>query len=157
VAVAAVAAYVIFCGASRFKAIGILEAEAESLKRKPDFTYVFPEPFGPHRWKGVLREGNTYWIYLIHSLTGRIELKQSLETAEEEPIVEVARTVPLIQRIEWFFKAPVWSVEENSEDGPTEIKTYDLRFKPLLIKRRAIPFVYRFLVYPDGRVERLRD
>jgi membrane-bound metal-dependent hydrolase YbcI (DUF457 family) len=156
--VALIVVYVLFCSVSRVQALEGLEAEAASSGIQPDFRYVFPEPLGPHRWRGVLREGEIYHIYLIHSLSGRIEPKGAVRTRTGDPNVQQARATPLARRLEWFFKTPVWTVGTNSGRNeirgadPVEVFVYDLRFRPLMIERRG-SFEYRFRIYRNGRVE----
>lgn len=131
--------YIAFCGASRTLADVALVNEASRTGLRPDFRYVFPEPLGPHRWKGVIREGNRYHLYLIHSVSRRIEKEDELDTQRGDPRVEAVRPTPLAQKIEWFFKAPVWRVE----NGGSDVRVYDLRFRSLVLKRE-LPFVFRF-------------
>jgi len=137
-AVALVAMYVLLCFFSRTQALQLLK---DGSTRPADFSYVFPEPLGPHRWRGVWREGNIYRVYLLHLLSGRKEERDQVITEIGDPRVEKARTTPLARRVEWFFKAPVWKVGPNGE----EVSVYDLRFKTLIVER-SIPFVYRFRV-----------
>ncbi|HSG05252.1 MAG TPA: metal-dependent hydrolase [Nitrospiria bacterium] len=139
VSIILVGLYAALCGASRFMAAYALAAEASQIGINPDFQYVFPEPFGAHRWKGVIREGNQYHLYVVHSASGRVEKKDEVQTKRGDPRVEAIRNTDLSKKIEWFFKAPVWSVHE--ETG--EVGVYDIRFRSLLIER-DIPFVYRF-------------
>ena len=135
-------------------------SESAKLTARPEFSYVFPEPLGPHRWRGVVRIGDTYRIYLIHSLSDRVEWVGPEQTALGNPAVESARATVLGRRLEWFFKAPVWTVEDNtalaglSSNNSVVVSVHDLRFRSLVIKRDGF-FVYRFRVYPDGRVEAL--
>ncbi|MFY9270454.1 MAG: metal-dependent hydrolase [Candidatus Manganitrophaceae bacterium] len=162
--------YIGLCGVARIKAGQFLEKAANG---PVDFRYVFPEPLGPHRWKGVSREGNTYRIYLINPITGRVDLREEEKTEIDDLRVVQAREKPLARRLEWFFKAPVWQVEKDpkrdpitfgewsGEETPTEMKdavlrspsqpievrVYDLRFKTILIGRTT-PFVFRFKVEP---------
>src|SRR5205807_1670592 len=81
------------------------------------FSYVFPEPLGPHRWHGVARENNQYRIYLIHSLSGAVEPKGGVATETGDPAIEQARRSPFGRKLELFFKAPVWTVEARTAGG----------------------------------------
>ncbi len=146
---AAVAAYLLFCSLSRGLAGRILAREAAVLHPPPEFSYVFPEPFGPHRWRGVQRQGSTYRLYLIHSLSGRIELRDELDTQLGDLQVEAARASPLGRRLERFFKAPVWEIATRGD--PSEIQARDLRFGSLLMRREPV-FAFVFQVYPDMKV-----
>ncbi len=156
IAVVFVALYLLFCGANRVLALRALAEESEHLQSQPEFTYVFPEPLGPHRWRGVLRKGDTYRIFLIGSLSGRIEPKGEAQTKLGDPNVQQVRNTPLAHRLEWFFKAPVWEVQTPLLSNKAEVTIHDLRFRSAVIDREA-PFVYRFYVYRDGRVERWTD
>ncbi len=136
----------------------VLAAETDRLGLHPEFVYVFPEVLGPHRWRGVIREGGTYRVYQIFSLSGKVALKWEGETRNTDPRVDRVRTTELAKRLEWFFKAPVWEVvgtEEGSGGNPwTEVRVHDLRFRSLVIDR-GDPFTFRFRVDADGRVSRL--
>lgn len=148
-----VALYLLFCMANRILAQKMLD-EAPVIARPPDFTYTFPEPFGPHRWRGVAKEGEIYQLFLVTPLANRIELKEKLQTKQNDPHVRQVAETPLGKRLVWFFKAPVWEVESNrmaDEPKPVEVSVYDLRFTSLLIDR-ANPFRFRFSVDDDGRV-----
>ncbi len=145
------AAYLLFCAINRSLAETALERQARALR--PDFSYLFPEPLGPHRWRGVLRRGNIYKVYLIRSLDQEAEFKRELATDLRDPSVERVRQTPEARRLEGFFKAPVWSARKES-GGSATVRVFDLRFQPLLIERGR-PFEFAFRVQADGRVERL--
>ena len=155
----AVMAYVLFCGASRTLAGRALATESAGLSVQqapaggapPEFVYVFPEPLGPHRWRGVVRRGDSYRVYLIHSLSGSVELKYEVKTAADDPRVRTARRTTLGRRLERFFKAPVWTVRS----APGEVTVHDLRFHSIVLERDPV-FLYRFRIDPDGRAEPLR-
>jgi inner membrane protein len=149
VALVAVCAYLLLCAGSRRLAAGALDHEAETFHRPPDMEYLFPEPLGPHRWRGVLREGDVYHLYLVHSLSGRLEYYGWVRSQLEDPAVEAARTSPLGRRLERFFKAPVWEVSNSS--GLATVSARDLRFRSLVLERGSI-FVFRFTVDSGGRV-----
>lgn len=153
VSLGAVTAYLLFCAMSRGLAGRILEREAASIRPPPEFSYVFPEPLGPHRWRGVLRRGNTYHLYLIHSLSGGIELRDELTTQLGDLEVEAARASPLGRRLERFFKAPVWEVATRG--APSDIQVRDLRFGSLVMNRGPV-FTFDFEVTPDLRVRQAR-
>jgi membrane-bound metal-dependent hydrolase YbcI (DUF457 family) len=112
--------------------------EADSPPR-PDFLYVFPEPLGPHRWRGIARVQDTYHLYVLHPLTGQVERRPNVVTHVADPRVIAARATPFGRRVEWFFKAPVWEVGKNGRGA----EAWDLRFKPLVVERRE---VFRFKV-----------
>ncbi len=103
-AVALAAVYVLFCAVARTQAQQVLNSASA---RPADFSYVFPEPLGPHRWRGVWREGKRYRIYLIHPFSGRMEERDQVVTEIDDPRVEKARSTAPARRVEWFFKAPV--------------------------------------------------
>ena len=151
ISMACVAGYILFCGAGRAVALGNLVEEASRLGIRPDFQYVFPEPLGPHRWKGVLREGNQYSVFLIHVLENSVEKVDEVHTERGDPAVEKARKTALARRLEWFFKAPVWTVETNpgGDNGAGTVMVFDLRFRSVVLDRK-VPFRFEFrLENPD--------
>jgi len=105
----------------------------------PDFLYVFPEPLGPHRWRGVARTGDRYRLHLINVVTGTVTLRREVTTHVADPLVARARATPLGRRLEGFFKAPVWEVGAGSVGAGV----YDLRFTSFVLDR---PAVFRFTV-----------
>ena len=141
VSVVCVVIYLSFCGMNRLAAGQMLSAEMTRSGIHADFSYVFPEPFGPHRWKGVVLENDSYHLYLVHVLQNKVDRKDTVITQVVHPEVIRARETALARRWEWFFKAPVWRVHSNPEIG--RISVYDLRFRSLLLQRK-IPFEYFF-------------
>jgi len=115
----------------RASAARLLADEAAAGGERADFVYVFPEPLGPHRWRGVTRAGGLYRVYLIRSLTGEVRLVREERTALDDPRVAYARRSPLGRRLEHFFKAPVWSVEGPEADARVHVD--DLRFRSILV------------------------
>jgi membrane-bound metal-dependent hydrolase YbcI (DUF457 family) len=164
-ALAVVVLYLALCGAGRVRAMTLLERAAGDSEAAtaggageagdpdddlgpdwveagpaapPEFIYVFPEPLGPHRWRGVTRAGDRYHVYLIDIVRGTVALRREVTTRIADPRVARARATPLGRRIETFFKAPVWEV------GPrTGVpRVYDLRFMSLVLGGR--PSVFQF-------------
>lgn len=153
-ALALAAGYFMLCGTARSLSLLKLSQEAARLGVRPAFTYAFPEPFGPHRWRGVIRAGDVYRVYLIRPFAGTLEAHGETETRAEDPRVRVVRETPLGRKLDWFFKAPVWSVK-GSAGSSWEVSAHDLRFKPLLVDLgdEGNPvFRYRFQVDRDGSV-----
>ena len=160
IAMTGVAVYILFCGGNRMIARRALASESSKLTARPEFSYVFPEPLGPHRWRGVVRIGDTYRIYLIHTLAEKIDFVGQEQTALGNSAVESARATVLGRRLEWFFKAPVWTVEDEtaladlSSKDSIVVSVHDLRFRSAVVNQDGF-FVFRFRVFPDGRVEGL--
>lgn len=132
--------YVSFCGLARFQAAKILAQIAAKESQVPNFLYVFPEALGPHRFRGVIREGDEYRMYMIHILSGRYELKERFHTDENSSEVQAIRSREEARRLEWFFKAPVW--RRDNEKGIFEV--FDLRFKSFVLDWRKVPFAFKF-------------
>jgi inner membrane protein len=153
VAAAAACAYVLLCAGARAHAAARLAEHARGLDAQ--MSYVFPEPLGAHRWRGVVRFGDEWRVYLIRALSGRVEPARIELTDEGRPSVgRVRRISPLARRLEAFFKAPVWT-ERRAPDGDGALVTvYDLRFRPIVLSRRT-PFEYAFQVRRDGSVVEL--
>lgn len=146
-----VTTYVAICGVSRSIALGMLrEAAGRSDPVAPsDFVYVFPEPFGPHRWRGVIRIGDSWTVHLIEPLAGRIEMRDEARSHPGDPVVRAARASGLGRRLEKFFKAPVWETRLTSVPVAC---VHDLRFRPLSMDRRV---VFAYCLEVEGGVYRL--
>jgi len=150
--VAAVAIYLGLCGAGRAVASRNLAEAAAGSGGVPDFTYVFPEPLGPSRWRGVVREGDRYRLYLIHVPGGTAEAMGGVGTDPGDPAVREILGSPLGLRLASFFKAPVWEVRR--EGGAADVSAWDLRFDSLLLGRAPV-FRYEFRVHePEGAAGR---
>jgi membrane-bound metal-dependent hydrolase YbcI (DUF457 family) len=170
-ALLAVAAYLVFCGWSRAEAgrllaradgethppgavgaaVPLSSAVPSSSDGAPDFTYVFPEPLGPHRWRGVVRRGAGWDIYLLHPLSGRAELRRTVRSDLEDPRVQAARATAFGRRLDRFFKAPVWQVDRTGapDNSPGAVVVWDLRFTTLVLDRPPA-FQFSVPVPPSG-------
>ena len=155
-ALAAVALYLLICGAARCRSTALL---VRHIPAGADFTYVFPEPLGPHRWRGVARYPGRYDLFLIRPLTGEVEPRGTVRNDLDDPRVAAARQTPDGRRLERFFKAPVWQVKGEGDSaeassvslagGPEAVAAWDLRFKPLVVERQA---VFRYTLEVPGKV-----
>ena len=145
----AVAIYLMFCGANRFLAERALAREIASLSPAPSFSYVFPEPLGPHRWRGVVRQGDAYHLSLIHSLSGKVEPRGDVATALGDPAVRAVLATGPGARLQSFFKAPVWRVVRSQAGA--RVTAWDLRFSSLVLSRDPV-FLFSFQVSPHGEV-----
>lgn len=141
VALCAVALYVNVCEYSRRQAGRLLAP----LAHEAEFSYLFPEPLGPHRWRGVVRRGEKYSIFLIEPFARRVAGKGGALTELRRPQVAAARASEEGRRLEAFFKAPVWRMDESGL-----VRVHDLRFESLVIRRPAA-FEYAF---EGGRLAR---
>lgn len=138
------ALYLGLCGLGHWRAQAMVERAALAADMAPGVAHVFPEALGPHRFRGVARDGDLYRMWLLHVWSGRVESMLEVRTeAQDEEIAELRRQ-PWPRRIEWFFKAPVWRRVKDDE-GREVIEVYDLRFRSAVLPRRS-PFVYRFPV-----------
>jgi membrane-bound metal-dependent hydrolase YbcI (DUF457 family) len=149
--------YVILCAIAHAKSENILNRITMDQGIRPEFSYIFPEIFGPHHFRGVLKQNGKYRIYLIHVLTGKYELKGVFPTEEDSPVVKRIRKTKTAQKIEWFFKAPVWkTIKTDRIANITEVKVFDLRFISSLITWESPPFIFQFRVSEEG-VKELRE
>jgi membrane-bound metal-dependent hydrolase YbcI (DUF457 family) len=146
-------AYVLLCAGARAHAEMKLQNHTRGLSAA--MTYVFPEPLGPHRWRGVVRFGDEWRVYLIHTLSGRVEAARIERTDEESVAVDrVRRISPMAKRLEAFFKAPVWTQRRDPDGEGMLVTVYDLRFRPVVLNRGKA-FEYAFKVLPDNSVREL--
>jgi membrane-bound metal-dependent hydrolase YbcI (DUF457 family) len=139
-AVVLAAAYLLVCAASRDRAGDLLGSVTRGDGGPVEFSYVFPEPLGPHRWRGVIRSGRTYRAYLIHPWSGGVGPGFVETTDPDDPAVRAARRSDLGRRLERFFKAPVWRRDPapRATGDPVRVTAHDLRFRPLLLDRPAV-------------------
>lgn len=139
---ALVAGYLVFCGANRAYAQWKLDRTVGS---GAPFSYVFPEPLGPHRWRCVVRRDEArYTEFLFHTLSGKSDPALTVPSFPNSPAVLRARASTNGKRLEWFFKAPVWRTEV---DG---VHVFDLRFRSLVVQRGAS---FEYVLAPDGSVK----
>lgn len=148
-----VAVYLAFCGGCRLRARGLLMDEEARITRngsegRATFSYVFPEPLGPQRWRGVLGFGDRYELFLVRPLTGTVEPRGSVQGDADDPLVRAARATPFGRRLDQFFKAPVWQVRHDAASASqttagSQVVAWDLRFKSLVVDRGP---VFEFVV-----------
>lgn len=141
--------YIAFCGWSHSLGLGALNQWAKQKNMHPNQVYLFPEALGSHRFQGVLREGDEYRLFWIYPFSHRCDLKKNIHTDQRRPEVQKLRTLPKVQMLEWFFKAPVWKYiseggPEGAENKKVKLEFYDLRFDSLLFPWRYIPFSFEF-------------
>ncbi len=143
-ALVAVAFYLALAVSARQLAAGVL---AEKTGGR-GFQYVFPEPLGAHRWRGVVKEPGAWRTYLI-DVSKRSAAPGPVfpDDAMTAPAL-AAKDTPFGRRLMTFFKAPVWTVEPRPEGGAV-VSVVDLRFVSLVLPREN-PFRYRFDVPPGG-------
>ncbi len=109
-------------------------------------TAIFPEPLGPHRFRGVHRHGARYEVFLIRPLAGSLTLVRTVDTDERHARVTAVRATPNGKLLDTFWKAPVWTV------SGTAVFVRDLRFNSVVLGGLRSPFTFRFTVSPDGTV-----
>ena len=145
---AVLALYLGLCALGHFRAVSLVGDAARSVGMRPDFACVFPEPLGPHRFRGVAREGPLYRSWLVHVWTGRAEDAGTVRTNAYDPDVAAVRQRPEVRRLEQFYKAPVWT--RLPETG--EVAVRDLRFSSAVLDRRPTAFSRRFPL--DGKASK---
>ncbi len=120
-------------------------ARAQSNSTAP--IYIYPEPFGPQRFRAVVQQPEIYEHYLAYPFHRKIELLAKIIPEEKTPIVEAARKTEAAARFDAFFLTPVW---RESSDHQAAI-VYGLEFRSALMPR-GVPFTFR--VTPQGEVSR---
>ena len=143
-ALAAVMFYLAMAFSARQSALALLALETGGK----GFQYAFPEPLGAHRWRGVVKDGDEWKVYLVDVGRSTVTPRETLTDAGATAPARAARDTPFGVRLETFFKAPVWTVTEKPEGGWTAM-VYDLRFTSLVIPR-APAFAYEFDVPAGG-------
>lgn len=139
--------YIAVCAAARGASAKLLRAEASKSGENEAVLFLYPEPFGPQRFRGVVRQDNHYTVYDIRPLAGAIQFQRRLDLAEQTPVVAAARKTRSGQRLDRFFSTQVW---RQAPDGQAAV-VYGLGFRSKVLKNRSV-FVFR--VMPDGQVSR---
>ncbi len=149
-ALLALVLYTALCWGARVRAEHML-LRAVARQGGADAVHVFPEPFGPHRFRGVVRRGRVYELYLLRVIGRRVEPRGRVESARGAPEVERVRQSVAARRLERFYAAPVWSVRAGDPPGGGAIvEVFDLRFASLVLGWNRVPFAFRFRVGPEG-------
>lgn len=142
------AVYLSLCAAGRFQSYRVLNRTAAAAGVQADFSYIFPEPFGPQRFRGVWRSGADYRVYQIVPARGVATFKGEYSTEENDPRLRDLRSTERVRRIERFFKAPVWKVIPGASTAggfnSARYDLFDLRFSSTVLERNPPPFVFRF-------------
>jgi membrane-bound metal-dependent hydrolase YbcI (DUF457 family) len=139
--------YVGLCVMASRESEKLLRAQAGAEGGRSAAEFIYPEPFGPTRFRGVAREGNHYAVYEIWPFEKRLELLTRREIEEVTPIVASARRSEAGRRLDHFFSTAVWRA---APDGRTAV-VYGLGFRTKLFPART-PFVFQVDV--DGQVWR---
>ena len=142
-----VTAYVLLCAGLRGKAASLLNAHDLADRGPALFEYVFPEPLGCHRWRGVARYGDDWTVSLILPFAGTVTEVETLHTDERSPLVASVRSTRAGAILDTFWKAPVWTVTGRT------VEVRDLRFGSAVFRRLRSPFTFRFDVGEDGTVK----
>lgn len=138
--------YIIFCGISNYRASVLLKNIANSSKINYSSSYVFPEAFGIHHFRGVVKENSLYYMYLINTFTGKIESSIIYKTHEDNIKIQELRKTEQARNIEWFFKLPVWRITNNSE-----AEVFDLRFQSMILPSHRSHFTFRLKLDTENR------
>jgi inner membrane protein len=149
VAAAAVVAYVVACVALRGASTWALHRYEIQAGLNPRFSYVFPEPFGPERFRGVVRQDDIYRVYQIHPFTLGVSKFDELRTQDGQPSAKRILDSDFGRKLAWFAKAPVLRQTAITPAGAERWAFFDLRFGSTVLKRRNF-FSYGFEVTPDA-------
>lgn len=142
--VAALGAYLLLCWGSHERAESLIEGELARQGVRADAVRVFPEPFGPLRFRAAVRTGEEWRVFLCRIASGSCEPVSTLPSDLRAPRVAEVRASPRGRDLDWFMSAPAWTLRP---DGAVEVR--DLRFDTVLVGRRN-PFV---VVFPPGSLE----
>jgi membrane-bound metal-dependent hydrolase YbcI (DUF457 family) len=110
-------------------------------------SFLYPEPFGISRFRGVTRASDYYVMYQIWPFQKRVELLERLEVKEQTAVVEATIHTEAGRRLDWFFSTPIW---RTSSDGEGAV-VYGLGFRTRILPSRT-PFIFH--VTADGKVSR---
>jgi len=135
---AAVAIYLAMAFSARQYALALLADETGGK----GFQYAFPEPLGAHRWRGVVKDGEFWRVYLVDTRAGSVTQHLIMPDDGGSAPVLAARGTAFGRRLSTFFKAPVWTMAPKPEGGWSAM-VFDLRFTSLVFPR-APSFQFEF-------------
>lgn len=141
------AGYIGVCVSTSRMSEKLLRARLVSEGVSTEATFIYPEPFGPTRFRGVARAGDHYLVYEIRPFQKQMELVEQIEIETPGPVVAAARRSEAGRRLDGFFSTAVWRV---APDGQSAL-VYGLGFRTALLPART-SFVFQ--VTPEGRVWR---
>jgi inner membrane protein len=142
---AGLAGYLGLCASGRYLSADLLRQETQAAQTA--HIHIYPEPLGPHRFRGVVQGASRYDVYLIRPFQKTVELLEQVDIQDSAAVVESARRTQAGQRLDWFFSTPVWRAVPDGQAA----RVHGLGFRPKTFDLPA-PFVFR--VTPDGRVAR---
>jgi membrane-bound metal-dependent hydrolase YbcI (DUF457 family) len=111
--------------------------------------HIYPEPFGPQRFRVVLTTDDDYVHYLVHPFREEVKEVETLAIEKSTPIVAAARQTDAAHRLDSFFSTPVW--RESSDHKAAVV--FGMEFRSLVFNHGK-PFVFR--VTPEGQVSHER-
>ena len=143
-ALALLGIYVILCLAGHSQAEAVARGDLARQRLHADELRIFPEPFGPQRFRSAARVGGAWHVSLVHLGSGRTEPVSRIRTFDAEPRVAEIRATPTGRRLDWFMAAPVWTLHPDGR-----VTVYDLRFNSVIVPREGT-----FMVeFPPGSTE----
>lgn len=140
-----VAVYIAICAWCNNASANLARAESQSTAP----IYIYPEPFGPQRFRAVVQQTNVYDHFLAYPFQHKIESLGKVVAELKTPIVEAARRTESGHRLDWFLSTSVW---RESLDHKAAV-VYGLEFRSAVLPRGR-PFTFR--VTPEGQVSRER-
>ncbi|MEM4409275.1 MAG: hypothetical protein QXI19_11110, partial [Candidatus Caldarchaeum sp.] len=97
---------------------------------------VYPEPFAPFFWSGVVDGGDYYYRAKISFLGSGVSKLEEVKKNDDSPYISVAKKLDSVRLYYWFAEYPVASYRKEDEHHVVEF--YDLRFsssrRPFLLR-----------------------
>ncbi|MEM4658527.1 MAG: metal-dependent hydrolase [Candidatus Methanosuratincola sp.] len=90
---------------------------------------VYPEPFAPFFWLGVIDGGDYYYRAKISIPASGVSKFEEVRKNDESPYLNVAKRLDLVRLYYWFAEYPVARYRKEGEHHVLEF--YDLRFSGL--------------------------
>ena len=140
------AAYVLVAAVSHHVALGRLRGQVEREGLPVKNLAVFPRPFSPFRWSGVVAtEDATYQNY-FSLLDGQNPPFRVYQVPRNTPLLEQAEQLDLVAAFRRFARFPVVTVRQDT-DGPV-VAYFDLQFGQIEGRR---PFLLEVAFGQDGK------
>lgn len=145
-AVTLLAAYVLVAAVSHHIALGRLREQVERERLPVKNMAVFPRPFSPLRWSGVVATGDATYQNYFSLLDGQNRPFRIYQVPRNTRVLEQAEQLDLVAAFRKFARFPVVTVSQDTV-GPV-VEYFDLQFGQIDGRR---PFLLEVAFDQDGK------
>lgn len=126
----------------------LIEAKKENISAEK--FKIYPKPFSPFRWLGVLESEESFYRVNINLIQDTPLLFEIIPKPDDNIYVNAAKSHRLAMLYEWFADFPVTSYKKIKHQHIVEFQ--DLRFR-MLSKRR--PFILKYIFDENNKIKEI--